>query len=325
MAKTYTAEDQLFVIIPATEPPSNTAVTVNPVAATILDEYRDVFPAELPAGLPPQRTIDHRIEVIPGSAPPSRPTYRMSDVELAEVKKQLAELQELGFIRPSKSPYGAPILFVKKKDGTLRMCIDYRALNKITIKNKYPLPRIDELLDRLHGATVFSKIDLRSGYHQVRIHPSDIDKTAFNTRYGHYEYLVLPFGLTNAPATFMHLMNSVFADYLDEFVIVFLDDVLVFSRTTEEHKRHVRLVLQRLREHRLYANIKKCEFFQPKISFLGHVVSCDGIGMDPDKVQAIQQWPPLRTVGDVRSFLGLAGYYRKFVYRFSHIECRRPR
>ena len=319
MAKTYTADDQLFVIIPATEPPSNTVPTVNTVAATILDEYRDVFPAELPAGLPPQRTIDHRIEVIPGSTPPSRPTYRMSDVELAEVKKQLAELQQLGFIRPSKSPYGAPILFVKKKDGTLRMCIDYRALNKITIKNKYPLPRIDELLDRLHGATVFSKIDLRSGYHQVRIHPSDIDKTAFNTRYGHYEYLVLPFGLTNAPATFMHLMNSVFADYLDEFVIVFLDDVLVFSRTTEEHKRHVRLVLQRLREHRLYANMKKCEFFQPKISFLGHVVSRDGIGMDPDKVQAIQQWPPLRTVGDVRSFLGLAGYYRKFVYRFSHI------
>ena len=320
IAKTLSTDDQLFIIIPATETPSsNAAPTITPAATTLLKEFKDIFPDDLPAGLPPQRAIDHRIEVIPGSTPPSRPTYRMSDVELAEVKKQLAELQRLGFIRPSKSPYGAPILFVKKKDGTLRMCIDYRALNKITIKNKYPLPRIDEMLDRLHGANIFTKIDLRSGYHQVRIHPSDVDKTAFNTRYGHYEYLVLPFGLTNAPATFMHLMNSVFADYLDDFVIVFLDDVLIFSRNTEEHARHVQLVLQRLREHRLYANMKKCEFFKPKISFLGHIVSADGIGMDPEKIKAIEDWPPLQNIGDVRSFLGLAGYYRKFVYRFSHI------
>jgi hypothetical protein len=319
MAKSYTTEDQLFVIIPPEESTPNVTPKINTAATTILDEYHDVFPDELPAGLPPQRTIDHRIDIVPGSAPPSRPTYRMSDIELAEVKKQLTELQRLGFIRPSKSPYGAPILFVKKKDGTLRMCIDYRALNKITIKNKYPLPRIDELLDRLYGATIFTKIDLRSGYHQVRIHPNDIDKTAFNTRYGHYEYLVLPFGLTNAPATFMHLMNSVFSDYLDDFVIVFLDDVLIFSRSIEEHQRHVRLVLERLREHRLYANMKKCEFFQSKISFLGHIVSADGISMDPEKIQAIRDWPTLQNVGDVRSFLGLAGYYRKFVHRFSHI------
>jgi hypothetical protein len=319
-AKHYSADDQLFVTILDTKnTTTDTPPPTHPAASMLLDKYRDVFPDELPPGLPPMRPVDHRIEIIPGSPPPSRPTYRMSEVELAEVKKQLAGLTQLGFIRPSKSPYGAPILFVKKKDGTLRMCIDYRALNKITIKNKYPLPRIDEMLDRLRGAKIFTKIDLRSGYHQVRIHADDIEKTGFNTRYGHYEYLVLPFGLTNAPATFMHLMNSVFADFLDVFVIVFLDDILIFSRSVEEHTEHVRKVLQRLREHQLYANTKKCDFFQESITFLGHVVSGEGISMEPAKVKAIRDWPVLQSVEDVRSFLGLAGYYRRFVHSFSHI------
>ena len=192
-----------------------------------LAEFRDVFPEKLPDGLPPARSVDHKIELVAGSTPPSRPTIRLSATELAELKKQLTELEEAGFIQPSKSPYGAPILFVKKKSGEMRMCVDYRALNNITVKNKYPLPRVDELFDRLQGAKFFSKLDLRSGYHQIRIDRDDVAKTAFRTRYGHYEFLVLPFGLTNAPATFMHLMHQSFIKLLDHCVLVFLDDILV--------------------------------------------------------------------------------------------------
>ena len=180
------------------------------VRRSVLTAYQDVFPDSLPSGLPPSREVDHKIELVPGASPPSRPTFRLSASELVELKKQLDELVEAGFIRPSKSPFGAPILFVKKKDGTMRMCVDYRALNNITIKNSYPLPRVDELFDRLQGAKFFSKIDLRSGYHQIRIAEDDVSKTAFRTRYGHFEFLVLPFGLTNAPGTFMHLMHQAF-------------------------------------------------------------------------------------------------------------------
>ena len=196
----------------------------------MLDSYRDVFPDELPPGLPPSREVDHKIELVPGATPQSRPTFRLSASELAEMKKQLEDLVKAGFVQPSKSPYGAPVLFVKKKDGTQRMCIDYRALNNVTIKNSYPLPRVDELFDRLQGAKYFSKIDLRSGYHQIRIVPEDVHKTAFRTRYGHFEFLVLPFGLTNAPGTFMHLMHQVFREFLDNFAIVFLDDILIYSQ-----------------------------------------------------------------------------------------------
>jgi hypothetical protein len=210
--------------------------SIDPRIRSLLDEFKDVFPEDLPEGLPPRRDVDHRIELVPGSTPPTRPTYRMSPPELDELKKQVADLLAKGFIQPSKSPFGAPVLFVKKKDGSQRMCVDYRALNKVTIKNSYPLPRIDELLDRLQGAKYFSKIDLRSGYHQVRIADEDIPKTAFRTRYGHFEFLVLPFGLTNAPATFMHLMQQVFRPHLDDFVIVFLDDILVYSSSVEEHR-----------------------------------------------------------------------------------------
>jgi hypothetical protein len=189
----------------------------DPSLSALLSEFSDVFPAELPPELPPAREVDHRIELTQSTPPNPRSVYRMSPSELDELKKQLDELIAAGFIRPSKSPFGAPVLFVKKKDGTMRMCVDYRDLNRITIKNRYPLPRVDELFDRLKGASWFSKIDLRSGYHQVRIHPDDVHKTAFRTRYGHYEFLVLPFGLTNAPATFMHLMQSIFGPQLDPF------------------------------------------------------------------------------------------------------------
>lgn len=285
----------------------------------LLKSYQDVFPEELPVGLPPSREIDHRIELLPGATPPSRPTYRLSTAELEELKKQLKELVEHGFIRPSKSAFGAPILFVKKKDGSMRMCVDYRALNDITIKNSYPLPRIDELFDQLQGSKYFSKIDLRSGYHQIRIHPDDIEKTAFRTRYGHYEFLVLPFGLTNAPATFMHLMNEILRPFLDDFAMAFLDDILIYSKTYEEHFRHVKLVLDKLRQEKLYAKLSKCEFFRSEVEFLGHRVGADGVRMLEDKVKAIIDWPVPSKVGDVRSFLGLAGYYRKFIKDFSSI------
>ena len=263
------------------------SVTVTPSETRLVREYLDVFPDELP-GAPPQREIEFEIELVPGAEPVSKAPYRMAPTELKELKAQLQELLDLGFIRPSYSPWGAPVLFVKKKDGSMRMCIDYRELNKLTIKNKYPLPRIDDLFDQLQGMTVFSKIDLRSGYHQLRIREEDIPKTTFRSRYGHYEFLVMSFGLTNAPAAFMDLMNRVFKDYLDKFVIVFIDDILIYSRSEEEHERHLGLVLQRLREHRLYAKFKKFEFWLPQVAFLGHIVGRDGIQVDPSKIEAVQ-------------------------------------
>ncbi|XP_062105107.1 uncharacterized protein LOC133816821, partial [Humulus lupulus] len=201
----------------------------------------------------------------------------------------------------------------------MRMCIDYRELNKVTIKNKYPLPRIDDLFDQLRGATVFSKIDLRSGYHQLKVKGEDIPKTAFRTRYGHYEFLVMSFGLTNAPAAFMDLMNRVFKDYLDKFVVVFIDDILIYSKDEVEHEEHLRMILTRLKEHQLYAKFKKCEFWLSQVAFLGHIISRDGVAVDPSKVEAVKDWPRPKNASEVRSFLGLAGYYRKFVDGFSKI------
>jgi hypothetical protein len=238
----------------------------------------------------------------PGTTPISKRPYRMPPAELAELKKQLQELLDKGFIRPSTSPWGCPALFVKKKDESLRLCIDYRPLNAVTIKNKYPLPGIDVLFDQLVEAKVFSKIDLRSGYHQIKIRASDILKTAFSTRYGLYEFLVMSFGLTNAAAYFMYLMNSVFMSELDKFVVVFIDDILVYSRNEEEHAGHLHVVLQRLREHRLYAKLSKCDFWLKEIKFLGHTISQAGITVDPDKVQEVMNWKPPTTVRQIRSF-----------------------
>ncbi|RVW28572.1 Transposon Ty3-I Gag-Pol polyprotein [Vitis vinifera] len=284
----------------------------------IVREYPDVFPEDLP-GLPPEREVEFTIDLVLGTGPMSKAPYRMAPMELKELKVQLQELLDKGFIRPSVSPWGAPVLFVKKKDGSMRLCIDYRELNKVTVRNKYPLPRIDDLFDQLQGACVFSKIDLRSGYHQLRVRGEDVPKTAFRTRYGHYEFLVMPFGLTNAPAAFMDLMNRVFKPYLDQFVVVFIDDILVYSRSREEHEGHLSIVLQTLRDKQLYAKLKKCEFWLDRISFLGHVVSNDGISVDPGKVDAVANWRRPSTVTEIRSFLGLAGYYRRFIEGFSKI------
>jgi ribonuclease HI len=199
------------------------------------------------------------------------------------------------------------------------MCVDYRALNDVTIKNKYPLPRIDDLFDQLKGATVFSKIDLQSGYHQLRIKEEDIPKTAFTTRYGLFECTVMSFGLTNAPAFFMNLMNKVFMEYLDKFVVVFIDDILIYSRTKEEHEEHLRLALEKLREHQLYAKFSKCEFWLSEVKFLVHFISAGGVAVDPSNVESVTNWKQPKTVSEIRSFLGLAGYYRRFIENFSKI------
>ena len=224
-----------------------------------------------------------------------------------------------GFIRPSVSPWGAPVLFVKKKDDTLRICIDYRKINKVIVKNRNPLPRIKNLFDQLKGVGVFLKIDLRSGYYMLRMKDVDVLKTAFRTRYGHHEFLVMQFGLTNAPAAFMDLMNRVFRPYVDQFVVVFIDDILVYSKDAQKHEQHLRIVMETSKEKKLYTKLSKYAFWLKKVSFLGHIVSAEGIRVDPIKIEAIVNWKSPRNVTKVRSFLGLVGYYRRFVKGFSVI------
>ena len=279
----------------------------------LLNEYADVFPEGLPVGLPPERAVGHTIPLQPGTGPICRPMYRYSPAELAEIKRQLADYLSKEHIEPSSSPFGAPVLFVQKKDGGLRMCVDYRALNKITIANRYPLPRIDELLDQLHGARYFTSLDLQSGYHQIRIHPDDVEKTAFRTPYGLYQFKVLSFGLTNAPATFQRVMNDTFRDLLGVSVLIYLDDILVFSRSKEAHLKDLQTVLERLRQHQFYAKVSKCHFGLSELPFLGHVVSAEGVKVDPKKTASVRDWPVPQSMEDVRRFLGLAGYFRKFL------------
>ena len=242
----------------------------------VVSEFSDVFPDDLP-GIPPDREVIFQIDLVPGATPVAKAPYRLAPTEMKELMSQLQELLDKGFIQPRSSPWGAPVLFVKKKDGSMRMCIDYRELNKRTVKNKYPLPRIDDLFDQLHGASYFSKIDLRSGYHQLKVKKEDVAKTAFRTRYGHYEFLVMPFGLTNAPAAFMDLMNRVCRPFLDHFVIVFIDDILIYSKSEAEHREHLRAVLEVLREKTLYVKFSKCEFWLREVQFLEHVISSEGI------------------------------------------------
>ncbi|GJR71970.1 putative reverse transcriptase domain-containing protein [Tanacetum coccineum] len=284
----------------------------------IVREFLEVFLEDLP-GLPPARQVEFQIDLVPGAAPVARAPYRLAPAEMQELSTQLQELSDKGFIRPSSSPWGAPVLFVKKKDGSFRMCIDYRELNKLTVKNRYPLLRIDDLFDQLQGSRVYSKIDLRSGYHQLRVHEEDILKTAFRTRYGHYEFQVMPFGLTNAPTIFMDLMNRVCKPYLDRFVIVFIDDILIYSKSRKEHEGHLKLILNLLKKEELYAKFSKCEFWLSKVQFLGHVIDSEGIHVDPAKIEAIKDWASPKTPTEIRQFLGLAGYYRRFIEGFSKI------
>ncbi|GJW88284.1 putative reverse transcriptase domain-containing protein [Tanacetum coccineum] len=280
--------------------------------------FPDVFPEDLP-GLPPTRQVEFQIDLIPGVTPIARVPYRLAPSKMKELSEQLKELSDKGFIRPSSSPWGDPVLFVKKKDGSFRMCIDYRELNKRTVKNRYPLPRIDDLFDQLQGSSVYSKIDLRSGYHQLRVREEDILKTAFRTRYVHYEFQVMPFGLTNAPAVFMDLMNRVCKPFLDKFVIVFIDDILIYSKNKKEHEEHLKVILELLKKEELYAKFSKCEFWIPKVQFLDHVIDSQGIHVDPAKIESIKDWESPKMPTEIRQFLGLAGYYRRFIEGFSKI------
>ena len=252
----------------------------------VVYEYDDVFSNELPR-IPPHRDVDFVIELHPGTSPISMTPHRMTSVELQKLKVQLQELLDKGFIRPSTSPWGALVLFANKKDKTLRLCIDYRQLNRVTIKNWFPLPRIDDLFNQLRGAQVYSKIGLRTSYHQLRVREADIPKTAFRTQYEHFEFTVLPFGLTNAPTTFMDLMHRAFQPYLDQFVMVFIDDILIYSLSEDEHEDHLRIILQALRDHKLYAKFRKCEFWLIEVKFLGHVMSASCVSVDPEKVEVV--------------------------------------
>ncbi|GBG62033.1 hypothetical protein CBR_g28509 [Chara braunii] len=296
---------------------------LEPVIRDLIREYRDVFPPYFSySGIPPMRGVEHSIQLVLDYRVHHQAPYQLSIPEATELKRQLEELLRLGFIKPSNSPWGAPVLFARKADETLCLCIDYCGLNRYTVKNSYPMPRADELFDRLAGNRFFTKIDLRSGYHQIRVAAEDQPKTAFRSRFGHYEFTVMSFGLTNAPATFQTAMNDIFRDILEEYVLVYLDDILVYSRTLEDHIRHLRDVLQRLRKHGFYAKLSKCRFAQRKVDFLGHHVSNQGVHKDDAKITAIAEWSVPTSANQLRSFLGLTSYYSNFIQgyaRYSYV------
>ena len=288
--------------------------------ANLLSEFSDVFQDPLPAGLPPERAEGHSIHTEPGHPPTFRQMYRLSPLEYRELEKQVAALLKSGILEPSQSPYGAPVLFVPKPNGRgLRLCVDYRALNLITIKNRCTIPRIDDLLDAVSGSQYFTSLDLTSGYHQILISEEDRPKTAFRTPFGHFQFKVFIEGLTNAPATFQTVMNSIFAPHIRKFVVVYLDDILIFSKTEAEHQGHVRLVLEILQREKFYASKAKSSFAQTEIQYLGHIVSAYGIRPDPKKVRAVQSWPVPKNVHNIRSFLGLCNYFRKFIDHYSTV------
>src|SRR3954469_18340771 len=298
---------------------SNDNHPISSSVSTVLQDYDDVFSAEVPAGLPPLRGIEHQIDLIPGATLPNRAPYKTNPQETKEIQQQVQALLDKGYIRVSLSPCVVPVILVPKKDGTWRMCVDCRAINNITIRYRHPIPCLEDMLDELSGAAIFSKIDLRSGYHQIRMKEGDEWKTAFKTKFGLYEWLVMPFGLTNAPSTFMRLMNHVLRHFIGKFVVVYFDDILIYSRNESEHSAHIRQVLQVLRANKLYGNLDKCTFCKDKVIFLGYVVSKNGVEVDASKIEAIQNWPTPMNVSQVRSFHGLAGFYRRFVKYFSTI------
>jgi len=298
------------------EPPPPVAPTCPEVKA-LLDQYQDVF--HKPNQLPPKRIYDHHIPLLPNAIPVNSRPYRYSPFHKTEIEKQVQELLDAGLIVHSMSPFASPVLLVQKKDGTWRFCVDYRKLNSLTIKDRFPMPIIDEILDELAGTQYFTTLDMSAGYHQVRMRPEDEFKTAFKTHHGHYQFKVMPFGLCNAPATFQYLMNSILQPYLRKFVMVFLDDILIYSPTLESHLQHLKSVLDTLRQHQFYLKASKCTFAQQQPQYLGHIISKEGVATDPKKTEAMCQWPSPSNVTELRGFLGLTGYYRKFVKHYGII------
>jgi hypothetical protein len=283
----------------------------------VLEEFAGLFAA--PQGLPPCRHLCHRIRLKPHVGAVAVRPYRYAHLQKDELERQCDEMLRLGVIRPSSSAFSSPTLLIRKHDGTWRFCVDYRALNDATVKDKFPIPVVEELLDELRGVQFFTKLDMRSGYHQVLMHTDDVEKTAFRTHQGLFEFLVMPFGLTNAPATFQALMNNVLLPFLRRFVLVFFDDILIYSSSWSEHLRHVRTVFQTLQDHQLFLKRSKCEFGRPSVAYLGHVISAEGVAMDREKVQSVLDWPRPKSARAVCGFLGLAGYYRRFIKDFGTI------
>jgi len=296
------------------------SVPVQPGLEELLSQFEDIFSDKAVPDLPRSRgSDDHTIPTIPDARPIARNPYRLSPEEREVLKQRLKELIEAGHIRASSSAWGSPVLFVRKKDGSLRMCIDYRQLNKYTVRNNYPLPRIEEMFDALQGAKFFTTLDLNMAYHQIRIAEGDIPKTAFSCSEGHYEFLVMTFGLTNAPASFQGLMNKVFRHQLGKSVVVYLDDIMVYSKTWEDHLVHIREVLEILRTEQFIVKRKKCVFGARELSYLGHVISENGLRTDPAKIKAVADWPAPGSAKEVREFLGLTNYYQKFVRHYANI------
>ena len=299
------------------------------IVHNILNDFSDLWPIELPNQLPPLRDVQHAIDLIPNASLPNLQAYRMNPIEHAELNRQADELLVQGFIRESLSPCGVPALLTPKKDGSSQMCVDSRAINKITIKYRFPIPRLDDMLDMVAGSIVFSKIDLRSGYHQIRIRPGDEWKASFKTKDGLYEWLVMPFGLTNAPSTFIRVMTQVLRPFIGRFVVVYFDDILIYSRSNEDHEEHLRLVMRTLRAEKFYINLKKCTFMSPSVVFLGFIVSSKVVETNPKKIKAIVDWPLPTNIHEVRSFHVMATFYRHFIRNFSSImtpitECTKP-
>lgn len=301
--------------VPASEPETK---PVPPEIQAILQQFSSVFAP--PTELPPSRPGDHSIPLLPGAQPFSLRPYRYNPTQKTKIKKQIKDMLAKGWIQPSSSPYSSPVLLVRKKTSDWHLCVDFRRLNAVTVKNKYPLPLVEELLEELQGAEWFTTLDLCSGFHQIRMAAGDEFKTAFQTHNGHYEYKVMPYGVTRGPGTFQTIMNAILAPLLRICAIVFIDDILIYSKTWADHLQHISQVLQLLQKHSFHVKLSKCSFAQKQLCYLGHVVSAQGVATDPSKIAAINNWPVPTNVKELRSFLGMAGYYRSFVSHFGLIS-----